>query len=77
MRSMSTDDVTAQLHAEVEGTPPRYRALLLRLVRSFRTGIEEDEPWPTAAESFREGWEDIKAGRTHPIESLWEGFDAD
>ena len=31
---MSTEpnDITAQLHAEIEDTPPRYRALLLRLV---------------------------------------------
>lgn len=55
---MSTEpsDVTAQLHAEIEDTPPSYRALLLRLVHSFRTGVEEDEPWPTAEQSLREGW---------------------
>lgn len=70
-------DITAQLHAEIEETPPRYRLLLLRLVHSFRTGIEEDEPWPTAVESFREGWQDVKAGRTQPVETLWEGIDAD
>ena len=47
---MSTEqnDVTKQLHAEIDDTPPHYRLLLLRLIRSFRTGIEEDEPWPTA-----------------------------
>ena len=72
-----SDDITAKLHAEIEDTPPRYRALLLRLVHSFRTGIEEDEPWPTAEESLREGWADVKAGRVHPIAELWEGIDAD
>ena len=75
--SSEPKDITEQLHAEIEDTPPRYRPLLLRLVHSFRTGIEEDEPWPTAEESFREGWEDAKAGRVHPIEELWEGIDAD
>ncbi len=76
---MSTEptDVTTQLHAEIEDTPQRYRALLLRLVRSFRVGIEEDEPWPTAADAFRDGWQDVKAGRTQPVEKLWEGIDPD
>ena len=76
---MSTEptDVTTQLHAEIEETPQRYRALLLRLVRSFRVGIEEDEPWPTAADAFRDGWQDVKAGRTQPVEKLWEGMDSD
>ena len=76
---MSTEpnDITAQLHAEIEDTPPRYRALLLRVVHSFRTGVEEEEPWPTAVETLRDALEDMKAGRTYPIEKLWDGIDAD
>jgi hypothetical protein len=70
-------DITERLHAEIELTPERYRPLLLRLVHSFREGIEEDEPWQSAAESFREGWRDIKAGRVQPIDTLWDGIDAD
>ncbi len=58
-----TKNVTQQLNAEIERTPERYRPLLLRLVHSFREGVEEDEPWLSAAESFREGWRDVKAGR--------------
>jgi hypothetical protein len=50
------DDITEQLHAEIERTPVRYRSSLLRLVHSFREGIEADEPLPSASESFREGW---------------------
>jgi hypothetical protein len=72
-----TKDVTEQLYAEIDRTPERYRPLLLRLVHSFREGIEEDEPWPTAAESFREGWRDVKAGRVRPVETLWDDIDAD
>ncbi len=34
----------------------------MRLVRSFGVGIEEDEPWPTAAEAFRDGWQEVQAG---------------
>jgi hypothetical protein len=70
-------DVTEQLYAEIERTPERYRPLLLRLVHSFREGIEEDEPWPTAAESFLEGWRDVKAGRVRSVETLWDGLDAE
>lgn len=76
---MSTEpnDVTQQLHAEIEETPPRYRALLLRLVQSFRTGIEEDEPWPSAEQTLRDALDDVKAGRTYPIEKLWDEIEAD
>ncbi len=70
-------NITKQLYAEIERTPERYRALLLRLVHSFREGIEADEPWPNAAESFREGWRDAKAGRMHPVDTLWDGIDAE
>ncbi len=75
--SIQAQEITAQLHAEIERTPQRYRPLLLRLVHSFREGIEEDEPWPTAAESFREGWQDAGAGRVHDIDTLWDRIDAD
>ena len=70
-------NITQQLHAEIDQTPERYRALLLRLVHSFREGIEEDEPWPHAADSFKEGWRDVKAGRTRPVDTLWDGIDTD
>jgi len=69
--------LTKQLHAEIEQTPERYRPLLLRLVHSFREGIEEDEPWPTAEDSLREGLRDIKAGRVYPIETLWDRVNAE
>jgi len=71
-----TPDTVEQLYAEIDQTPERYRPLLLRLVHSFREGIEEDEPWPTAVESIREGLRDAKAGRVQPIDTLWNGIDA-
>lgn len=76
---MATDiaQLTRQLHAEIEQTPERYRGLLLRLVHSFREGIEEEEPWPTAEESLREGLRDMRAGRVYPIEGLWDRVRAD
>jgi hypothetical protein len=71
------DEITRQLHAEIERTPERYRPLLLRLIHSFREGIEEDAPWPTAGEAFRQGWQDAQSGRLNAVETLWDGIDAD
>ena len=29
------------------------------------------------AESFREGWRDVKTGRVHPVDTLWDGIDTE
>lgn len=65
-------DYTELLHKEIDQTPEEYRPLLLRIVHSFREGVA----LPTAAESFEEGWKDVIAGNTHPIETLWDGIGA-
>jgi hypothetical protein len=69
-----TEEITQRLNPEIERTPARYRPLLLRVVHSFREGIEAEEPWPSATESFGEGWRDVRAGRVQSVDSLWEGF---
>lgn len=68
-------DYTQQLHDEIERTPPEYRPLLLRIVHSFREGVE-DNALPSAEESFRQGWKDVVQGKVHPIETLWDDIDA-
>lgn len=75
---MATDiaQLTQQLHAEIDQTPERYRGLLLRVVHSFREGIEDEHAEIDPAESVRRGLADIRAGRTYPIETLWDGIDA-
>jgi hypothetical protein len=50
--TMDTKEITRQLSVEIECTPERYRPLVLRLVQSFREGIEEDEPWPMPPSLF-------------------------
>jgi len=65
-------DYTQKLHDEIEQTPEEYRPLLFKIVHSFREGVA----LPTAEESFREGWQDVVDGKTHPIETLWDGIDA-
>ena len=68
-------DITQQLHTEIDAIPAAYQGLLLRLVHSFREGIEADFSWPTAADAFREGWQDRLADRTHSVETLWDGIE--
>lgn len=75
MNKPNLDEVTAQLHKEIDAVPAEDRPLLLRLVQSYREGVcDEDELSP--AESFREGWRDMKAGRTYPIDTLWDKVEA-
>jgi len=65
-----------QWQKEFELTPPEQRPLLLKLAHSIRRGLAEEAGLPSAAESFRAGWQDVQAGRVHPIETLWDGIDA-
>ena len=46
------NDITEELHKEIEAVPEEDRALLLRIVRSFREGVVT-EPW--FEEAVREG----------------------
>lgn len=73
--AMTTIDYTKQLHDEIDQTPEEFRPLLLRIVHSFREGVSSD--LPSAEESLREGLNDMLAGKTHPIETLWDGIDTD
>ncbi len=43
-------------------------------VTNIKEAIElyQDELWPNAAASFRDGRRDVKAGRIHPVETLWD-----
>ena len=67
-------DYIKQLYDEIEQTPEEYRPLLLRIVHSFREGVTA---FPSAEDSFREGWQDVMAGKTHSVDSLWDGIDSE
>lgn len=71
---MATDiaQLTQQLHAEIEQTPERYRGLLLRVVHSFREGVEDEDAEIDPVESFRQGWKEVQEGKARPIEGLWK-----
>ena len=68
----SAVDYTEQLHKEIEQTPEEYRALLLRIVHSFREGVM----LPSAEDSLKEGWQDVMQGNTHSVDTLWDDLDS-
>lgn len=68
------DELTEQLHREIDQVPAERRASLLKIIYAYREAVEleTDEIDPEA--SIRRGLEDAKAGRLHPIDTLWDGI---
>jgi len=64
-------DYTELLHQEIEQTPEEYRPLLLRIVHSFREGVEQ-----SFEEELQASLRDAKAGKTYPINTLWDGIES-
>jgi len=62
-----------QITEEVGQTPDEYLPMLLQIVRSFRQSVA----LKPAAESFRQGWQEARAGETLPVSELWHGIDAE
>jgi hypothetical protein len=59
-----------QVFAEVDALPEEYLPLLLQMIRTYRESVD----LKPAAESFRKGWREAKAGETVPIKRLWAGI---
>ena len=68
--------VTEALHAEIERVPPNRRAPLLKIVHAYREAMNKDVEDVDPRESLRQAIRDVKAGRTYPIKTLWDGIDA-
>ena len=64
---------TEQLVKEIGHTPDEYLPMLLQMVRLFRQSIT----LKPAADSFRQGWQEVIKGETLPIETLWVGIEDD
>lgn len=62
--------VTEALHDEIERVPEDRRALLLKIVHSYRKGVEQEIEDAEPRESLRQALRDIKEGRTRPIEGV-------
>lgn len=70
---MQLNTATEQLIHEIETTPEEYRAILLKMVLLFKEGFN----LKSAENSFRQGWKEAMNEETNPIETLWEGIDAE
>lgn len=47
-------------------------------MKEIQNNLKEDIMVLTSAEeSFKQGWKEMLAGETLPIEELWDGIDAD
>jgi len=64
--------VTEALNAEIERIPEDRRGLLLKLVHSYRQGIEQEIEDVDPRDSLRQALREVKAGKTRSVEGLWE-----
>lgn len=62
-----------KLVSEIKNLPEEYLPNLLQIVRLFRDSVT----LKSAEASFRQGLKEAQAGETHPIDTLWEGIDAE
>lgn len=53
--------------------PEEYFPYLLQIVHLFKESVT----FKTANESFRQGWKEVKEGKTRSIAELWRGIDAE
>jgi hypothetical protein len=66
------DTYREQITREVGDTPDEYLPILLQIVRNFRQSVA----LKPAEESFRQGWEEVRANETLPVSELWNGIDS-
>jgi hypothetical protein len=62
-----------QLQEEIEATPGEYLPALLQIVRLYRQSVALQP----AADSFRQGWQEVMAGETLSLDELWADLDAE
>ncbi len=63
--------VTKALYSEIELIPEDRRALLLKIVHSFREGIEQEIAAVDPRDSLRQALREVKARKTSPVKGLW------
>ncbi|MGH8529149.1 MAG: hypothetical protein ACRETN_04800 [Nevskiales bacterium] len=72
----TADSITQRLHAEIDLVPQNRREPLLKIVHAYREAVDDEIEGDDPRESLRQAIRDVKAGRTYPIKSLWDGIDA-
>lgn len=67
----TANDITKRLHAEIDQVPMDRRESLLTIIHAYREAVDQEiDP----ADAVRLGLEDVREGRVHPVESLWDGI---
>ena len=61
-----------QLATEILQVPEEYIPALIHMIHAFREGVIQR----SFEDSLRNSWKDAKAGNTLPIDTLWDGIDA-
>jgi hypothetical protein len=70
--AITADKLTERLHAEIDRVPLDRREALLTIIHAYREAVDDHiDP----AESIRRGLEDVRSGRVHPVETLWDGIE--
>ena len=64
--------VTEALHAEIRRIPPDRRGLLLRMVHSYREGIEQEIEDVNPRDSLRQALREVRLGKARPVDGLWK-----
>jgi hypothetical protein len=72
--AITADKITEQLHREIDQVPAERRASLLKIIHAYREAVEHEANDIDPEASIRRGFEDVRAGRLHPIETLWDGI---
>ena len=73
MTAITNLNYESQVLNEIKQIPIEHLPSFLKIVQAYRESVT----LPSAVDSFRQGWLDIQAGNTHPIETLWDGIDVD
>lgn len=63
--------VTRALYSEIEKIPEERRPLLLKIVHSFREGVEQEIKRIDPRQSLRQALRETKSGKTKSVKGMW------
>lgn len=71
MMEPSNQSYSDQLAAELRQVPEEYMPALIEIIHAFRSGVIQKN----FEEELKTSLRDAKAGKIHPIDTLWDGID--
>ena len=67
----SNQSYSDQLAAELQQVPEEYMPALIEMIHAFRSGVIQK----SFEEELKASLRDAKAGKTYPIDTLWDGIE--